>query len=365
MPIIRQILKSFIFFLNILLALYSLLVYQLSYSVSVKHWFGGFLMLSMPFIFAANIVFIIIWSFRLSPRVFLSFGILLIGYPFLKRTFQWHDVNDDPKGLSVLSYNVMWCDASTYVHEHDTTNAVNLVKKLVDIDADIKCIQELYNWDDLRNFRTIKKIRQTHKYYTYMHSTPGNDKGQGSIGLAIFSKYPIIKKRELYWGINHNGLLSIDIVRKKDTLRIINVQLRSMGIRVNKVVEAEKQDDRAKAKEEARTIYHQLKSGFKERAIQTNELEKWIKESPHPVILAGDFNELPYGYAYGRVRKLLANSFENAGRGFGFTYHRSPGYLRIDNIFYDEKALKIKRFKTFDATPYSDHYPIWGLYEVN
>jgi endonuclease/exonuclease/phosphatase family metal-dependent hydrolase len=362
MQIIRQILQSFVFFLNFLLALYSLLVYQLSYSVTVKHWIGGFLMLSMPLVFAANVVFIIIYLFRKSYKGFLSLGILLVGTPFILRTFSWHNIDNSKTGFSVLSYNVMWCDASTYVHENDTTNAVGLVKKLVAIDADVKCIQELYNWDESQNFRTIKKIRQTHKYYTYMHSTPGNDKGQGHIGLAIFSKYPIIKKRELYWSPNHNGLLSVDIVVKNDTFRVINVQLRSMGVRVNKVVEAK--NDKEKAKAEAKTIYRQLKEGFEDRSIQVKELERWIQESPHPVIVAGDFNELPYGYAYGRVRKLLANAFENGGRGFGFSYHKSPGYLRIDNQFYDEKALKIKRFKTFDETPNSDHYPIWGLYEV-
>lgn len=359
---IRQFLKRFLFFLNMMLALYTLLVYQLSYSVSVKHWLGGFLMLSLPLAFVGNVLFIILWIFRKSRRAFISVGILLIGFPLLLRTFVWHDIDDDDKrkGISVFSYNLMWCDIDSYSLGRDTLNAIKLIQNAIKIEADIKCVQELYNADYIPQYRMIKKFRDTHKYYTYVHSTPGNDKGQGSIGLAIFSKYPIIRKEEKHWAINHNGLLSADIVIGKDTIRVINVQLRSMGVRVNKVLDAG--EDKEKAKKEAKTIYHQLKEGFSDRIIQMIELETWIKASPYPIILAGDFNEVPYGYAYGRARKYLKNAFEEKGRGFGFTYHHSPGFLRIDNQFFDDRYFEIKRFKTFSDLPYSDHYPIWGEY---
>lgn len=359
---IRQFLKRFLFFLNMMLALYTLLVYQLSYSVSVKHWLGGFMMLSLPLAFVGNFLFIILWIFRRSRRAFISVGILLIGLPLLLRTFTWHfiDEEDQRKGISVMSYNLMWCDIESFSLRRDTVNAINLIRSATTINADIKCVQELFNVDYITQFRMIQKFRKTHPYYTYVHSTPGNDKGQGSIGLAIFSKYPIIRKEEKHWAINHNGLLSADIVIGKDTIRIINAQLRSMGVRVNRVLDAG--EDKEKAKKEAKTIYHQLKEGFSDRIIQMIELESWIKSSPYPIILAGDFNEVPYGYAYGRTRKYLKNAFEEKGRGFGFTYHRSPGFLRIDNQFFDDRYFEIKRFKTFSEVPYSDHYPIWGEY---
>src|SRR6218665_1955055 len=104
---IRLFLKRFLFFMNMMLALYTLLVYQLSYSVSVKHWLGGFLMLSLPLAFAGNLFFIILWTFRRSRRAFISLGILAVGYPLLLRTFTWHkaDETDKRKGISVLCYN--------------------------------------------------------------------------------------------------------------------------------------------------------------------------------------------------------------------------------------------------------------------
>jgi hypothetical protein len=94
MQLIREIIKRFLFLLNILLAVYTLLVYQLSYSVSVKHWLAGFFMMSMPFVLLANGIFMLIWAIRLSPRAFLSLALLLIGFPFLLRTVTWHNINN-------------------------------------------------------------------------------------------------------------------------------------------------------------------------------------------------------------------------------------------------------------------------------
>jgi len=115
MMLIKEILKRFLLFLNILLAFYTLLVYQLGYSVSVKHWLAGFLMLTMPFVLVANILFVLIWAIRFSPRAFLSVFLLIIGYPFILRTIVWHNIDnrDIRKGFSVMSYNMMWCDAIT------------------------------------------------------------------------------------------------------------------------------------------------------------------------------------------------------------------------------------------------------------
>jgi endonuclease/exonuclease/phosphatase (EEP) superfamily protein YafD len=80
--------------------------------------------------------------------------------------------------------------------------------------------------------------------------------------------------------------------------------------------------------------------------------------------VCGDFNETPYGYAYGQVRHRLSNAFEEAGSGFGFSYRNAPRYIRIDNQFYDKKKLKVLDFQTRRDVSYSDHYPIVGRYKL-
>lgn len=362
---IRRFFGNILFFINFVVALYTLLAYQLVYSANVGHWVGGFISLTVPFLFVVHLVFLLIWLFASSFKALLPLGILLIGFPLVERSYQFrtHEIHIyDSKPFSVLSYNLMYCDVSNYVHEKQRSNALGILATIDTLKADIKCFQELYNSDDLQNFRVIHKLTNRTPFYTYMHSSPSNNEGQGEIGLAIFSKYPIINKQEVYWKKNHNGMLAADILIKHDTIRIINVQLRSMGIRVQKVLRAKADDELVK--EETKNIIRQLKDGFEQRSPQVLELEKWIQDSPYPVLVCGDFNEIVYGFAYGRVRKYLTNSFEKLGRGFGFTYNKTPKYIRIDNHFYDDKKVNLLDFQTLSGIPFSDHYPLLGKYQL-
>jgi endonuclease/exonuclease/phosphatase family metal-dependent hydrolase len=361
---LKEVIIKFFFLLNFLAALYALLVFQISYSADIKHWFGGFLTLTVPVAFAVNIFFLVTYIIIRSWKFILSLVILVIGYPLLARTFKFNFSSNSElvaDNISVLSYNVMYCDFETAKRSSNITNSGKLVTDLDSIKADIKCFQELYNSPNHPQLNVIKRLREKNRYYTYMHSKIDDKAHIGTIGLAIFSKYPIIHKEEISWKTNNNGLLVADIVYKEDTIRIMNLQFKSMGIRMKKAIT---RNGEVRNKE-TRTILGQLKAGFKDRALQVDIIEAHIKNSPYPVILAGDFNELPYGYAYGRVRKLLGNAFEGAGFGFGFTYHKMPSFIRIDNQFYDKNAFEILDFQTLMELGHSDHYPIYAEYKLN
>jgi endonuclease/exonuclease/phosphatase family metal-dependent hydrolase len=356
-----RFIRKFFFLINLIFVLYSLLVYQLILSVDIKHWLGGFLMLSFPVVLFFNIFFVFCWIFTRSWKFLISAIFLAITYPIINRTIKILPENIDrsPRfSFSLTSYNLMYSDYAAFATKKDDWSAVGILKTLDTLSSDIKCFQELYNDEREESFDVLKHLSKRSPYYIYMHSSPDNLRGKGEIGLAIFSRFPIISKKEVYWKMNNNGLLAADIVVDRDTIRVINVQLQSMGIRVQKVFNSHKEYN----PQEARNVLSQLKHGFENRAIQVNELETWISESPYPVIVAGDFNELPYGYAYGRIRRQLNNAFEENGFGFGFTYHKILGFLRIDNQFYDPKSITNVTFNTYRNVPYSDHYPIKAWY---
>lgn len=362
---LRQVFGSLVYTINIILAAASIITFRLVYSANVSHWAVGFVMLATPVLYLLNAAFFLMWLFSWSRKALLSLIVLIFGFPLIPRTFTFHFkekkvYNTTP--FKVLSYNLMYSDAPNYVHKHQKANTIGILKTIDTLKADIKCFQELYNWDDFKDLRTIHQLTKNTPYYTYMHSSPSNNEGQGEIGLAIFSKFPIIKKREEYWKLNNNGMLAADIVINKDTIRVLNVQLRSMGIRVEKVIQA--QTDDARVKKETRNIISQLKEGFEVRSRQVMELEKWIIDSPYPLILCGDFNEIPFGFSYGTAKKYLANSFEDRGSGFGFTYNRLPNFIRIDNQFYNAKKFNLLHFQTLSDIPYSDHNPIVGQYQL-
>jgi endonuclease/exonuclease/phosphatase family metal-dependent hydrolase len=361
-----KFLRSVVFLVNILLAFITLLGYQLCYSADIGHWAAGFIMLAMPAFIISNVVFCLFWWLTNYRQMWLSGLILLIGIPLMGRSFQFPSFEKTmltgSSKISVLSYNVMYCDYVSY--GQDRTTALGIVNALDTLSADIKCFQELYNNDKIPDLRTIYKLTDTHPYYTYMHSAADNNEGQGNIGLAVFSRYPIIRKQEIFWKRNNNGMLLVDIAVNDDTVRVINVQMHSMGIRVQKVIAARESKDEAKVKAETRNILSLLKSGFEIRRIQADELAKWIADSPYPTIVCGDFNEIPFGYAYGHTSKLLQNAFESSGSGFGFTYNRMPNIIRIDNQFYDDTKIDNYAFETLNKARFSDHYPVRGGYLV-
>jgi endonuclease/exonuclease/phosphatase family metal-dependent hydrolase len=253
----------------------------------------------------------------------------------------------------------MYLDRGLYRSGKAKENTIRLSNSIDTLSADLKCFQELYTNAGDSQINMLKRLKVKNKYSAFMQKKIFNENYSGTVGLAIFSKYPILDTEEILWLPNNNGILRADIKIGKDTLRIFNVQLKSMGIRVKKVIEAD-ENERA---EQTKNVLHLLKKGFEDRSIQVNKIEELVSKSPYPVVVCGDFNELPYGYAYGRIRKQLSNSFEQVGKGFGFTYNRILSFLRIDNQFYSDRSIKVNAFYTYKDIPWSDHFPIKGEYE--
>ena len=85
---------------------------------------------------------------------------------------------------------------------------------------------------------------------------------------------------------------------------------------------------------EIRAIGSRLKSAFVLRAEQAQIIANYIKDSPYPVIVMGDFNDTPQSYAYRKIRKGIHDAFRLAGGGFGNTYSGDLPSFRIDFIMH-------------------------------
>jgi exonuclease III len=341
----------------------TLIAFTFGYLMAPERWWVGFILLGIQLCLGVCFFLVIFWLFKSKLRAFYPLTVLLLGFPFLKRTVQFHEPN--PIGskydFNVLSYNVDGFNSESYYKSKNPDETIKSIHFSADFDADVKCFQDFYNWDETPVTGSIKRI--TKKGLPYFVSANPKElatENQGNIGLIIFAKYPLIyRKQKMFWS-QGNGILVADMVYKNDTIRIINTQLQSTGARINKVLKK----DYDIVKKEGRNLISNLKAGFSERYSQVKILTDWIKESPHPVLLCGDFNEVPYGQAYGSVSKLLRNSFEDAGYGFGFTLNRSPRMVRIDNQFFGE-GIKVNSFETLHEAENSDHFPIYGEYSFS
>jgi endonuclease/exonuclease/phosphatase (EEP) superfamily protein YafD len=60
-----------------------------------------------------------------------------------------------------------------------------------------------------------------------------------------------------------------------------------------------------------------LKTAYQYRGAQADILHQKITESPYPVIVCGDFNDVPNSYTYFKVRDDLQDAFLKKGSRHG------------------------------------------------
>lgn len=284
-------------------------------------------------------LFVLAIVFRSKFWYFYLFAALL-GWPYYSLSYEsGNELNDtvDPD-FSVLNYNVKWFG------EARENNYEEVINWLIDQDVDLLCLQEYYP-----DRKISERIKARGGYFD------ATDKKR--FNVALFSKYPILDRGLLFAEEEFNNVLFADIKIKSDTVRFYSLHLESMGINPEKLQDSEG------IRAEYDDVKFRLLKGSQARARQINALMDHVEKSPYPVILAGDFNDVPYSYNYFKVKRQLKNSFEEGGQGFGITYNGKIPFLRIDNQFFGD-GLELLHFHTENNVFYSDHFPIIGKYRV-
>jgi endonuclease/exonuclease/phosphatase family metal-dependent hydrolase len=318
--------------------------------------------MTMPYAQILCFISLIYWIFQRAKRALLPLIVLVLGYGFIQRSIAFQSPKASlENSVKVLDYNVYGMFSNTYEGNED--NLSNLKKFMRDYNADIKCFQEFYSNPGRKQFRSVDYMKDAYPHYAFIPLKEEDYDKNEKMGIAIFSKYPIINKIGKQFDNTSNGYLMTDIAMMRDTIRVINLQLWSMGIRVGKVTGKIREQDYEDAKKESRGILASLKKGFIHHKKEMDQINRLIQQSPYPIIVAGDLNETPYGWAYGTIRERLKNAFEEAGNGLGFTLNRSPYFVRIDNQFFSDD-WEILQFKTLTNIKYSDHFPVFAEYTI-
>lgn len=339
--------------INVSFILITFLCYLAPYVSPINFWPLAFLSLLFPWLLLVHLLFIIFWL-SVRQRYFLfSLGCLLLGLGHVKSLIGLHfgSVQATSQTISVVTFNGH--SMKSYFHNRSAVDAEELGGIFNGKKADILCFQEFIGYPGFRQ-SYIDFLKKDQKL-TYSYWQSDNE-------LAIFSAFPIIKTEQKRF--NHtNGYQYADIKVNGTIVRVFNVHLQTNAI--SAIAERMATDAQLEEKETIRNVRSmggRFKRAVQKRARQAEEVATAIAESPYPVIVCGDFNDVPLSYAYHTISNGLQDTFKKKGGGIGFTYvGKIPG-LRIDYI------LASPQFKVLDyekrRTSFSDHRPVASILSI-
>ena len=322
--------------------------------------------LVFPLFFILNLCFLLYWFI---VRKWMMFFIVSCSFFICWRPIT-HYVSFNPiptdvtqkDVIKILTYNVM---AFGY-KDHTPANPNEIIQYIAHSNADIVCLQE-YMVGEQAKYMTQAKVDLALNMYPYHFTMPLVQKNRYSIGLAIFSKYPIISSRKIRYDSTFNGstLHEIDVKGKK--LIVINNHLESFKLTM---------DDRSNFSdfiqnmnteifdELKETIQRKMGEAFLIRAEQAEIVAEEIQQVQGDyLIVCGDFNDTPISYTRRVIQGTLIDAFAEAGTGMGITCNQNFFWFRIDHILHSPN-MKSYNAKV-DNLSMSDHYPLWCYLEMN
>lgn len=289
------------------------------------------LSLAFPFLMIANILICIFWVLSWKKRAFVFLLATVLLLTPIRRWLNYSEKNDEKADFKVLSFN-------NKVNEFGKERVEDYVNSF---DADFVFLQEA-GYEKLGN-PSLQNLKFT------VHNPI----------ISFYSKYEIIENGSIPFVSNGDALYA-DVVVKGKRIRFVNVYLEPFQLHKSMVKPTSDIDEN---EEKARGLVRKFLPVFKTHQKQVEILKDFIKQSPYPVILAGDFNSVPNSYEYYSVSDILQDCFLEAGNGFSTSFHDYKFPIRIDYIF-SSKELKPLSYKVDRTRKLSDHYPVMATFSL-
>ena len=299
-----------------------------------------------PYLFVVNAVWAVGWLCFSCKAFLISTIVIVLRIGFVPQFVQITGTEEAPDAdtpqLRVLTFNV-----HGFRNPDDTLPAADGAARFVELlraeNPDVLSIEEYAATRGYKMLDTLEALG--YRYHRGAH--------KGMFGIVLFSKYPL---QEVSLPSNE-GMICTDIQWPQQTVRLVSVHLDSYQLTPGEThAMAHLQYDSS----EVRNIFSKMMQTIQQHEQQWIEgLQPIIAESPHPVIVAGDFNDTPASYIYQQISKQLNDAFVKQGRGLCNTYHDGVLSFRIDHIFCD-KAFEVLAYNCI-ASDISDHYPVMAV----
>lgn len=321
-------------------------------------WPSAFIGLAYVPLFLLNLLLLVFHSLRRKITFLIPLIAILLGWNVMTDTFSLRSASaiesKDPKSIRLLTWNIHYFQ-DIYLRPLPESQK-EMLTTINDTGADVICMQEFYTGQDDDATKGINKIKDfLKKPYAFFQPMEGETRG-----MAIFSKYPIIRTGIIAFSTEPSGNQCIftDILKEGKTLRVYTVHLESIKLQSQQLSYI---DSFVKGKERnirpSKKIAGQLKRAFLERSRQVELVKEHASKCPYPYIICGDFNDPPSSFAFHSMAKELKNTFAEKGHGiFPVTYYKGFLKYQIDHILVSPEFEVLNH--QIVKKKLSDHYPV-------
>ena len=304
------------------------------------------LVYALPVLIIGNAVLLLYWLImRRWHWALMPFITLLCCIPYIGTLYQFGEPDDAVEkqpGLKIATYNV-----ALFGREASGFMAQDILSEMKKQKVDICCFQEYSDHSgDKKNSDSYKE------YFPYMV--------MGQHDMVVYSRYPIVRSKNIPFEMTNNSAMWVEVKVEDQVIRVYNAHLETTGINTTMHRAAKAQVNTGIETESnrlLRALYGNYTIGMMARAGQANVLAMDMRESEVPVIVCGDFNDVPYSYVYNTMLGDKADGFKECGSGYMYTFRGGKKNVRIDYIFHD-KVFKGMTYYKKELT-YSDHYPVF------
>ncbi|MFO7869609.1 MAG: endonuclease/exonuclease/phosphatase family protein [Bacteroidales bacterium] len=362
----KRIIRFILVCVTICMSLALVLSYFTYYVNPADVWYIEVWALGYPVYLFGTSVLLVYWLFSETKKyILIPLISLLFGFSTHSDVVSLSTSNDDEDyadTLSVMSYNVQAFNWLGWRQRSDVQQGV--CDYLYEKQADIICFQEFHHdiqepfvvIDSLKKYAGIINIA-AHKF----HSIPG----RYFYGNVICSQYPIIAEGVLHFQYTGNSCLWADIALQSDTIRVCNVHLESYRFSPDDIKTIQEMSFfHIQDPQQYESIVERVSHAVYMRGQQTDELIRFISNSPYKVVLAGDFNTPPYSYTYKHLKKAgdFSDVFLSAGNGIGGTLNWNLPSVRLDYILYPSDWT----CHTYESRKLllSDHFPVFSGFSL-
>ena len=339
------------------------------YTITALSCFGGYispeitplgsvLSIGMPYLVTLSAVTVVAW-FCTGHWIVGGLGVLMF-FVCINPIRSWFPMHTAPKPtpdaptFTVLTWNTLHMSNL----ENPKDKSCRTIEEILKIDADIVCLQEIFSFNK-KNMHTYDAalVDSLMKRYPYQL-------GDGTYDQRTLSKYPL---RHIYFGYYYKYSLAEYFTVKINGREIgmANIHLPSFALDEKEKGIFSSRDTDLKARENlGRKIYNKLKYAIPVREGAARRIIEGFQSLAMPVIVIGDFNDVPASYTYRMFEKAgFKDAYVETNFFPTYTFYPHGFYFHLDQIFYRGAITPLSVKKLNIRT--SDHLPLLATFELN